>query len=308
MADIVQIRRDVAANWTSANPVLANGEQGFETDTRQTKVGDGATAWTSLNYTAGGGGASTWLGLSDTPGSFSALQLVRANATPNALEFVAQTTLRLDDFGEAEVNTDLDATTVHHGLLPKLGGGTDNYLRADGTWAAPSGGGGVTAHSALTELNYASAGHTGFAANPAVTNLDMNGHDIDYASVVKAAAPTGLYIQDSAGNTYGIFGESFSEKNHFYKQLDMHSKNIESSGDIASGTHNTYNLGTDANRWANVYATNIVTGDLIFEERTCHICGNPLHDAEILSLIVVKTSKKGTHTVPVHSSCIGGDN
>ncbi len=38
-------------------------------------------------------------------------------------------------------NTTADATTAHHGLLPKLGGGSSNYLRADGTWAAPSGSG-----------------------------------------------------------------------------------------------------------------------------------------------------------------------
>jgi hypothetical protein len=36
-----------------------------------------------------------------------------------------------------------------HGLLPKLGGGTTNYLRADGTWAQPAGGGGGGAESGL---------------------------------------------------------------------------------------------------------------------------------------------------------------
>jgi len=35
----------------------------------------------------------------------------------------------------------LNATTSLHGLLPKLGGGTTNFLRADGTWAAPPSGG-----------------------------------------------------------------------------------------------------------------------------------------------------------------------
>jgi hypothetical protein len=38
-------------------------------------------------------------------------------------------------------NTTADATTGHHGLLPKLGGGSTNFLRADGTWNAPAGGG-----------------------------------------------------------------------------------------------------------------------------------------------------------------------
>jgi hypothetical protein len=47
---LIQIRRDTAANWTAANPILASGEMGFETDTGKFKIGDGATAWTSLLY------------------------------------------------------------------------------------------------------------------------------------------------------------------------------------------------------------------------------------------------------------------
>jgi hypothetical protein len=48
--------------------------------------------------------------------------------------------IKLDDLAAPDDNTDLDATVSAHGLLPKLGGGTTNYLRADGTWAAPPGG------------------------------------------------------------------------------------------------------------------------------------------------------------------------
>ncbi len=50
MADKIQIRRDTAANWTSADPTLAQGELGLETDTGQLKAGTGSTAWTSLGY------------------------------------------------------------------------------------------------------------------------------------------------------------------------------------------------------------------------------------------------------------------
>jgi len=50
MAVQIQFRNDTAANWTSANPTLAVGEMGIETDTDQFKIGDGATAWTSLGY------------------------------------------------------------------------------------------------------------------------------------------------------------------------------------------------------------------------------------------------------------------
>ena len=50
MADLIQLRRDTAANWTSANPTLSQGEQGYETDTGKMKIGDGSTAWSSLDY------------------------------------------------------------------------------------------------------------------------------------------------------------------------------------------------------------------------------------------------------------------
>jgi hypothetical protein len=46
----IQIRRGTAAEWTSANPTLAAGEVGLETDTRKIKFGDGSTAWSSLSY------------------------------------------------------------------------------------------------------------------------------------------------------------------------------------------------------------------------------------------------------------------
>jgi hypothetical protein len=46
----IQFRRDTASNWTSANPTLAAGELGLETDTGKQKIGNGSTAWTSLAY------------------------------------------------------------------------------------------------------------------------------------------------------------------------------------------------------------------------------------------------------------------
>lgn len=49
----IQIRRGTAAEWTSANPTLASGEWGFETDTNKGKIGNGTTAWNSLPYILG---------------------------------------------------------------------------------------------------------------------------------------------------------------------------------------------------------------------------------------------------------------
>ena len=48
----MQQRRGTAAQWTAANPVLAAGEIGFETDTSKFKMGNGSSTWSSLTYFA----------------------------------------------------------------------------------------------------------------------------------------------------------------------------------------------------------------------------------------------------------------
>jgi hypothetical protein len=53
---VIQHRRDLAADWTTANPVLSAGEIGFEIDTGKFKIGDGILVWDELKYAGGGGG------------------------------------------------------------------------------------------------------------------------------------------------------------------------------------------------------------------------------------------------------------
>ncbi len=53
VTSLMQQRRDTAANWTSNNPTLLNGEIGYETDTGYIKIGNGSSAWTSLGYVDG---------------------------------------------------------------------------------------------------------------------------------------------------------------------------------------------------------------------------------------------------------------
>lgn len=53
MATQIQVRRDTAANWTSANPTLAAGEIGFETDQNKFKIGTGSADWANLSYAGG---------------------------------------------------------------------------------------------------------------------------------------------------------------------------------------------------------------------------------------------------------------
>lgn len=50
MATRMQQRRGTASQWTSANPILAAGEIGFETDNNKFKIGDGVNHWADLSY------------------------------------------------------------------------------------------------------------------------------------------------------------------------------------------------------------------------------------------------------------------
>lgn len=55
MAIQIQFRRGDSADWTSVNPVLAEGEVGLEIDTLKLKVGNGINTWTGLPYFGGTG-------------------------------------------------------------------------------------------------------------------------------------------------------------------------------------------------------------------------------------------------------------
>jgi len=55
MAYRIQFRRDTSANWESNNPILLQGEFGYELDTGFAKIGDGSSTWDQLTYFGGTG-------------------------------------------------------------------------------------------------------------------------------------------------------------------------------------------------------------------------------------------------------------
>jgi hypothetical protein len=54
MAQKIQFRRDTANQWTTINPVLSQGELGFEVNTGKFKIGNGGSFWNELSYASGG--------------------------------------------------------------------------------------------------------------------------------------------------------------------------------------------------------------------------------------------------------------
>lgn len=47
----LKLRRDTANRWAAINPVLSEGEPGFELDSGRIKIGDGVTSWNNLGFT-----------------------------------------------------------------------------------------------------------------------------------------------------------------------------------------------------------------------------------------------------------------
>ena len=115
MASIIQIRRDTAANWTSANPTLAQGELGLETDTLKIKAGDGSTAWNSASYLINTGGYAAY---SDATANFTGnLQKSGSPVVTAAYTGDVDVTgeLIVDSYNEtyAAVTSSSNATTVN---------------------------------------------------------------------------------------------------------------------------------------------------------------------------------------------------
>lgn len=46
----IQVRRDTAQNWESANPSLHQGEIGLDLTNKRMKLGDGFHNWSDLEY------------------------------------------------------------------------------------------------------------------------------------------------------------------------------------------------------------------------------------------------------------------
>jgi hypothetical protein len=77
----IQVRRGTASEWTSANPTLASGEWGLETDTLKTKIGNGSTAWTSLAYQGAGSVTSITAGTGLTGGTITSSGTIAIDST-----------------------------------------------------------------------------------------------------------------------------------------------------------------------------------------------------------------------------------
>jgi len=170
MASQIKLRRGTAAQWTSANPVLAQGEAGFETDTYKLKIGNGSSAWTALAYfnpdlsayLTQSSASTTYL----TQTSASTTYATKTELT-NLIDGAPETLNTLNELAAAlGDNADIlslyltasSASTTYAtkaelnniDALPSQTGNSGKYLTTDGTnasWSTVTSGGGTTTDS-----------------------------------------------------------------------------------------------------------------------------------------------------------------
>ncbi len=168
-------RRDTASNWTSNNTVLLAGEWGIESDTKKFKIGDGSTAWQSLDYVpipdtnrllTGNLTVGTNLNVSGNA-------VVTGNFTVNGTTTtIDTTTLTVEDknIEIGKVSTPSDTTADGGGITLK--GSTDktiNWIDSTDSWTS-SEHFSVSGQKEFRYLDSDSSHHVGFKAPATVTS------------------------------------------------------------------------------------------------------------------------------------------
>lgn len=109
---------------------------------------------------------------------------------------------KLDDWAAPDDNTDLNASTLKHGLLPKLDGTATKYLDGSGAWSTPAGSGG--------------GGGGGFPVNynkwdPDAAPSSAGADDDEFADAAGAGVPSG-WTEVDHGTVQTVSEESYGLK------------------------------------------------------------------------------------------------
>lgn len=194
---LIEFRRGTAAAWTAANPTLAAGEPGWESDTNKLKFGDGATAWNALAYFNPGGGGGT---VTNVSSANSSIVVTNPTTTPSLTLAALNTLTSNAAVGADWSNNSHKITSVTDPTNPQ-DAATKNYV--DTT----AGGGVVVAADGWVNDTAETWTFASFAAGPpavgtftVATNLTAK---YTMGTRIKMTQTTTKYFVVSAAPTFG---------------------------------------------------------------------------------------------------------
>jgi len=221
MSTIIQFRRGTAAEWTSVNPTLAEGEKGYETDSIGTeealsKIGDGVNDWVNLPYQVSGKVKSVNGKEGDVILDGTEIPLLPGTTTPNVTGAIA------------DLSTDVD-TKVQSVTGDGVGG----------TATAP-----VLTFPTPTEINLGNVDNTSDVNKPistaTQTALDLKGNqtEVDLNTAKVGITPT--QASDITANNAKV-----SDINHVTIELPNVDNTSDANKPVSTATQTALDLKAD---------------------------------------------------------------
>ena len=296
-ADDIIAGSNVQVNHDDVSGHITISATDTNTNTTYTLSKSGSTITLS-----GSDGSSTSVTDADTTYSLGSFGVTASAAELNKLDGVTATATELNyvDGVTSNIQTQLNgkaasshthsnATTTAAGFLPKLGGGTTNYLRADGAWAKPPDTN--TTYSNMTGASTSAAGKAGLVPAPAAgaatrylrsdgtwqvppdTNttytlssfgITATAAELNHLDGITATVTELNYVDGVTSNIQTqLNGKAASSHTHSYLPLSGGTlTGTLTSRAITPSADSTYDIGTSTVRYRNIYTDSITASTI----------------------------------------------
>lgn len=217
---LIQIRRGTADQWYAVNPTLSAGEWGLETDSGRYKIGDGLTAWRSLEY------SSLLPNSSDLAGTSGIGITFGASGIPVTVSVTGITTSQVTDFNSAV-----------SGIVSGMSISNEQVMDIVGTGIVGASGIGIDYQDASDQIVVNVTG---------IETSQINNFDSSVSGLIPVKniiAGTGIGVNNVSGDyTVSVTGISSTLVTDFTSAVgDI----VDTSLSAGSGISLVYNSGTD---------------------------------------------------------------